>query len=115
MWEYIFDSEWKQRADIEALKTTQLRAGSHLRRKAKKLEERIEYLEQELGEVALLCRALLTLLRQSGAVDPAAFEEVVRQIDAEDGVIDGRVTPEHDRPKPKAERPKAPRRRRRHR
>ena len=69
MWEYLFDSEWKQRTDIEALRAVQTKSGSHIRRRAKELEKRVEWLEHEVGELALLCRSLLTLLREGGVVD----------------------------------------------
>ena len=116
IWSHVFDNEFRQRADIDALK--QKNAGSlnsarRAARKSKALEGRVEELEGELGELTLLCRALLTLLRQEGVIDPAALEAVMTGIDAEDGVLDGKVTPERERPQaPKARKaPKAPRRR----
>lgn len=89
---YLFDSRFKQRTDIELLK----HAANTLRRRGavarKELRARIEDLEDEVAELTLLCRALLTVLRQSGAVDPAEFDAAVRAIDAEDGTLDGKVT-----------------------
>ena len=56
-------------------------------------EKRIAELEQQLGEVALICRTLLTVLRESGQVKPEQFQQVMNRIDLEDGVEDGRVSP----------------------
>ena len=111
IWNYVFDNEYRQRSDIENLKRRSQATGRSQSRKAKELDRRVEELEEELGEITLVCRSLLTVLRQSGAVDPAALEAVMADIDAEDGVIDGRVTPEDKRPKPRKA-PKAPARRR---
>ena len=56
--------------------------------------------QQEVGELALLCRALVHVLGERGGLDPEALRAALERMDAEDGVIDGRVTPEDDRPKP---------------
>ena len=96
-WDHLFDSEYKQRADIESLKRM-----SRLRRSARKRDlqnvkdqqKRIEQLEDQVGELALLCRSLLTILREDGTVEPKRFQEVMKQIDAEDGVVDGKITPQ---------------------
>lgn len=111
IWNYVFDNEYRQRSDIEDLKRRSQVTGRSQTRKAKELDRRVDELEEEVGEITLVCRSLLTLLRQSGVVDPTAFEAVMADIDAEDGVIDGRVTPEDKRPKSRKP-PKAPARRR---
>lgn len=111
--DYVFDSDYKQRTDIEALRGNQHRAGRMTGRRLDRTEDRVEALEQELGEVALLCRALLTCLRQAGALDPAKLEAAMREVDLEDGVLDGKVTPEHERPRPPQARPVPPRPRKR--
>ena len=55
-------------------------------------------LETEVSELALVCRTLLTVLRENAIVDPVTISETMRRIDLEDGVADGRVTPEAERP-----------------
>lgn len=107
LWNHLFDSEWRQRSDIETLKSVSMRQSSKLRQQGRKAEQRLKDLEQEVGELSLICRGLLTLLEQQGTVDPQALQEVLHSIDAEDGVIDGRITPESAQPK------LAPKRRRR--
>lgn len=96
-WDHLFDNEYKQRADIESLKRSSLarkRARMRDRQQAQDQQKRIEELEDQVGELALLCRSLLTVLREDGTVQPERFQEVVKRIDAEDGVIDGKITPE---------------------
>ncbi len=107
---YIFDSEWKQRADIESMKSRASVVGRSMRRRTGELSKRIEELEDDVAELTLTCRTLLTILRESGVVDPIVFAEKFADIDAEDGVIDGKVT----KPEPEV-RPTPPTRRRKRR
>ncbi|QEF98760.1 hypothetical protein Mal15_28150 [Stieleria maiorica] len=94
-WDQLFDNEYKRRADIEKLKRT-----VHARRMARRhtadqidsQEKRIEKLEDQVGELALLCRSLLTILRENGGVDPQRLQEIMTEMDAEDGVVDGKIT-----------------------
>lgn len=119
VWNYVFDSEYKQRFDIENLRQSSQVARRRQNRNTRELKERVNELEHEVGELALICRTLLTVLRESGNFDEQTFQQVFHEIDAEDGVIDGRVTPEADRPKINAHKSKesqaskAPRKRRR--
>ena len=68
-------------------------AAARQRQLATDLAKRIEVLEDQVGELALLCRSLLTVLREDGTVLPERLQAVMRQIDAEDGLVDGKVTP----------------------
>ena len=54
--------------------------------------ERIEVLEKQVGELALLTRALMVALEEKGCVSHARLREIMDKIDAEDGVVDGQVT-----------------------
>jgi hypothetical protein len=112
MWNYVFDNDYLQRADIEALKRSANHTSLKLHSATLKEDKRIEQLEQRVGELALLCRGLLTVLNESGAVKPEALHAAMAKIDAEDGVIDGQVTPEEKRPKPPEDKrlPRRPRR-----
>ena len=56
------------------------------------LEQRIAQLEQDLGQAGLAIEALLELLEQSGAVTREALAARTREIDARDGIADGRMT-----------------------
>ncbi|MDF1660874.1 MAG: hypothetical protein P1V97_03835, partial [Planctomycetota bacterium] len=109
VWNYVFDNEYKQRYDIENLRQASNNARRRQSRTQRETKDRVSELEQEVGELALVCRTLLTVLRESGSIDEKRFQQVFKDIDAEDGVIDGRVTPETERHKIKA--PKSTKRR----
>jgi hypothetical protein len=96
-WKYMFDSEYQQRADIEALKNKSRRqlaiSRKRQRRSAEKVDDlkgRIDELEEEIGSLELLNRALLKYLRQSDAWDEQAFCTVLHELDMEDGKLDGK-------------------------
>ena len=58
-------------------------------------KQRVQYeyeLENQVGELALVCRTMMTILRKNGVIDPAELEQVMNEIDAEDGTIDGKST-----------------------
>lgn len=108
VWKYVFDSEFSQRNDIEDLKRRSAAMAGQQRSRSLESQTRLEELEQEVGELTLLCRALLTVLRENGTIRPEAIEEVMRKIDLEDGVEDGKVTRKKD--PPAAPKPRFPRR-----
>jgi len=98
IWNYVFDNEWRQRSDIEALRNRASRTRTRMRSSRSQQDARVDQLEDEVGELALLSRALLTILREQGVVDPARLAEVMHDIDAEDGVVDGKTTLSTPRP-----------------
>jgi len=61
--------------------------------KSKKANSRIEQLEQELGQASLVIEALIEKLEEKSLVSREELERLVTEIDARDGVIDGRITP----------------------
>ena len=100
IWEHMFDNEYAQRRDISELQSRTKRAarrqGRIVSRTQSELEDvqaRAEQLEEEVGELALLCRSLLSYLRERGQLDMNEFIDVIQRIDAEDGVLDGRADP----------------------
>ena len=99
LWKYMFDSDLLQRMDLEQLDRRAAMAESRLRSAHRAQSDRIEELEHELGQLALVSRALLAMLKEQGTFDVAIFNAALDKIDAEDGVIDGRVTPEAERPR----------------
>ena len=104
-WNYMFDNNVLQRMDLERLRSRAADAERQMRSARKAQGDRIEELEHDVGELALLCRALIGMLKEKGDYDPASFSAALDKIDMEDGVKDGRVTPERDRP---AQRPSPP-------
>lgn len=108
-WNYLFDNEYKQRADIQGLKKHSLvwkQAQQRARRQVDDQQQRIDELENQLGELALLCRSLLTVLREDGTIKPERFHEVMNRIDAEDGTLDGKITPQGPPPDDRTTAPK---------
>jgi hypothetical protein len=95
-WTHLFDSEYHQRADIESLQKAarvhRMKRFDDLK-KIESQENRIMQLEDRVGELALLCRSLLTVLRENGTVNPDKMMEAMIRIDAEDGVVDGKLNP----------------------
>ncbi len=96
---YLFDHDLLQRGDIEDLRRRSSAAERRSRRQSRNTAKRIDDLEGEVAELALLCRALLTVLHESDVIDAQQFSDVMRRIDAEDGVIDGKITPDDERPR----------------
>ncbi|MGB0598811.1 MAG: hypothetical protein ACPGLY_19155 [Rubripirellula sp.] len=91
-WTNLFDNDYRQRADIESLKRQSKKRAAREYRRIGDQQDRIDALEDQVGELALLCRSLLTLLREDGTVKPERLEEVMTRMDAADGVIDGKIT-----------------------
>lgn len=60
---------------------------------ARGLEQRIVQLEQDLGQAGLVIEALLEILESSGTLTREALADRIHEIDARDGVVDGRITP----------------------
>jgi hypothetical protein len=101
-WNYLFDNDLLQRLDLERLDERARHAERAMRRAHGAQRDRIAELEQEVGQLALACRALIGMLKEQGQFDAAIFNAALDKLDADDGVIDGRVTPERDRPAPPA-------------
>ena len=97
-WDYLFDSDWKQRSDIEELRMQSSLNRAHRknsRRQIEKitsLENRVEELEDGLGEVILLLMATMEMLKQSKQWDEETFNKSVALIDAHDGTVDGKTS-----------------------
>ena len=63
-----------------------------------KTDDRVAELELEVAQSALVIEALLTLLEEKQLMTREELRERSAQIDAADGVIDGRITPAQDKP-----------------
>ena len=53
---------------------------------------RITELEEGVGELALLCKTLMRMLLEKGVCTGQEINALMKQLDLEDGVEDGRVT-----------------------
>ena len=66
----------------------------HTRLAEKSTTRKVEKLEDELGQSTLVIVALIELLEESGTMNNSAIATLVHELDALDGVVDERVTPE---------------------
>ncbi len=82
--EFLFDSEYQQRSDIEGLKRTILEAPDVARLMAP-LVDRVDRLE-------LLCKALTELVISKGVASREELSVVTQQLDLADGVEDGKIS-----------------------
>ncbi len=93
-WDYVFDSEFRQRDDInnlsKSLRQKSKRDRRESRRQKEKLSERIDELELEIARITLFSRSLLKILSDKNICTPAEWEATLHTLDLEDGKIDGR-------------------------
>jgi hypothetical protein len=92
LFDYVFTSGEKRLSTETASLEERARRATAALVSGKESRDRIDELEARVGELALLCRALVTALEEKGALSHARLREVMDKIDAEDGVIDGQVT-----------------------
>lgn len=108
-WDKLFDTEWAQRDDIDALQVEAESAAdqaAELRRALREERRRVSRLE-------LTLEALIEVLRERKALTRDEVAVMVQQIDLADGVEDGRIGPDRVAAAPKCHvcgRPVNPRR-----
>ena len=97
-WDHMFDSDWKQRNDIEELKrASRYRRKSNLRQvrehgeQINVLEQRVTELENDLGQATLFLMATMEMLKQTDNWDNATFHRALAVIDKRDGDQDGKA------------------------
>lgn len=61
-------------------------------------DQRIEKLQRELEQSALVIESLISLLEDKEILTRKECQLRIAQIDSADGVVDGRITPQHERP-----------------
>lgn len=90
LWDYLFDSEYKQRDDIGSLQG-QVQTSDEwittLRSQLQAAQERADRLE-------LVIEALVQLLEAKGSLGREELEIMVQRVDLADGVEDGRIGPD---------------------
>lgn len=82
--DFMFDSEYKQRRDIQQLRT-------ELASRAETLAPRIHALETRVDQLQLLCNALVSVIETKKLATREELEVLVQQIDLLDGVEDGKI------------------------
>lgn len=66
-----------------------------------RLENQVARLEGKLNESEMIIRALAEMIFESSDYVAEDLKNLIEDIDARDGVVDGRITPDSQRPKPK--------------
>jgi hypothetical protein len=61
-------------------------------------DQRVEKLQRELEQSALVIESLISLLEDKKILTRQECQLRIAQIDSADGVVDGRITPEDERP-----------------
>lgn len=92
---YLFDNEYLQRSDIEALKRQQRLAFQLSRRnKAENVhvDAKMKAIGDEVGELALFCHTAISLMLEKGLITREEFTARMKQIDASDGKEDGKFS-----------------------
>lgn len=93
---YLFDNDWMQRADIDHLEERAseleyrvLRSGQS----SKDLETDVTQLRRDVSRMMLVLEAVQRTLADKGICSREDLVRRMQAIDAEDGVVDGRMTP----------------------
>lgn len=66
-------------------------------------QKTIQKMEREMGETQLLVKAMMEMMEESGVCNSNELLAKIQEIDLRDGVADGQVTAQRNRPKPKFE------------
>ncbi len=90
----LFEGLWGQTPTkhVRDLKKRLGHQNRSARRRRVDINKRVEALEEELGRITLLCRALSDILVSRESVSLQELAELMNEIDLEDGVADGKVT-----------------------
>jgi hypothetical protein len=100
IFDFLFDSEWQQRSDINFLedraKSIEARLSSAQSNSAD-TQTQILHLRKEMCRMVLVLETLRRIILDKELCTPKEFDRIMRTIDAEDGVIDGmKYTPQKD-------------------
>lgn len=97
LWDYLFDSEYKQRSDISTLQASTGAAAAQSGRTA----QTVHSLRRRVDQQDLLIEALFRIVKDKGLAGDVEIRETIAQIDLEDGVEDGRIGRDRTKKAPK--------------
>jgi hypothetical protein len=95
LFRYLFDHDWFQRADIIRLEEENKGLSNRMdfaRDDTRRLEDRIAALETDAAQMALFNKTLLRMMVEKQVCAPQEFTNLLRMLDLQDGVKDGKVT-----------------------
>lgn len=90
IFERMFDSDWKQRTDINELESLSTDLIEQLGNEQVDQRKQIRQLQEQVAGLALVQRTILKVLSEKGLITPEEFQEQLKQFDLEDGKLDGR-------------------------
>jgi len=92
-WDFYFGpgSPWGRQGDEETHDQATWAIGEAART-AKSVEELRKDMDEKIDRLALICRAMWELLRDSSSFSEEALQEKVTEVDLRDGIRDGKVT-----------------------
>jgi hypothetical protein len=96
-WDYIFDSEHKQRSDIQDLKGATERVDASV----EGLWEELTRAKRRVAKLELLCEGLISYLQVKGVLERDELAVMVQRVDLADGYEDGRVGPDRSSKAPR--------------
>jgi hypothetical protein len=96
-WDFIFDSEHKQRSDIEDLKG----AADRVDASVDGLWEELTRAKRRVARLELLCEGLIAYLQVKGPLDRDELAVMIQRVDLADGYEDGRVGPDRSSKAPR--------------
>ena len=89
---YIFDSSYHKRYDIEKIKERISGVNKYNAKRADLNLCEINELSKEISEMALLLRSMYVYMKSQEWFDAEKFNSIVNDIDAMDGIKDGKIT-----------------------
>lgn len=94
LFEVLFPDEAKDLRRLARGIRVSVRASGRADREARKVEDQVEELEDDLGFLSLVTLTLFATLHEQGMLDKRDMLKRLSQIDLVDGVEDGQVSPE---------------------
>ena len=93
VWDYLFDSEWKQRRDIQMLKAL-VSDGGNVHSATWQLQHDLSEARQRIAQLELTVEALVRLLQVRSGLSRDELGLMIQRIDLADGVEDGQIGPD---------------------
>lgn len=91
-WDQVFSADtYVRESDVDALREQHIKTIRRQGELRKSSNQRIESLENDVAEAALLMRAMYVYLKNSPGFDAKRFQEALTRIDLIDGVADGKA------------------------
>lgn len=100
-WSRYFMHDFFTAAEFHRIEEKLKRQSQNISSSQRPMLDRISELEDEVARLSLLTHALAETCVASGAITREKLGETIYRVDAEDGVVDGKKTPEQETPEPR--------------